>query len=139
MQNNHDQYILFPTAITCVHPPLAPVHGQRNVTGLTFGSTVIYSCNTGYTLNGRSIITCMANRQWSGNALYCSRKLLFHQMYVYQLFGCVQDSPSAYAFLFSSEIVAWTIHFKQCSIACLPSSTDKTIYTSHLQFILTPV
>ena len=81
--------LLFPTALRCVHPPAAPVHGQLNGTGLTFGSTLIYSCNTGYALNGSSTITCMANRQWSGQAPDCSRKLLFHQMYVYQLFGCV--------------------------------------------------
>ena len=72
---NHEQFLLFSTAITCVIPPAAPVHGQRNVTGLTFGSTVIYSCKVGYTVNGRSIITCMANRQWSSNAPDCSRKL----------------------------------------------------------------
>ena len=132
MQSIHEQYFLFPTAITCVHPPLAPVHGRRNNgTGLTFGSTVIYSCKAGYTLNGSSTVTCMANRQWSGNVPDCSRKLLFHQMYVYQLFGCVHGSPSTYIFLFPFEIVPCTIHFKQCSIACLPSGTDKTtIYIS---------
>ena len=80
---------LFPTALRCVLPPLAPVHGRRNVTGLTIGSTVTYSCSTGYTLNGSSTVTCMANRQWSGQGPYCSRKPLFHRMYVYQAFGCV--------------------------------------------------
>ena len=82
VQDKHEQYPLFPTAIRCVNPPSAPAHGRRNVTGLTFGSTVIYSCSTGYTLNGSSTITCMANRQWSSNAPDCSRKLLFHEMYM---------------------------------------------------------
>ena len=88
--SNHRQYLLFPTAIRCVHPPVAPVHGRFNGTGLTFGSTLIYSCKAGYTLNGSSAIICMANRQWSGKAPDCSRKLLFCQnVYVYQLFRCV--------------------------------------------------
>ena len=100
---NHGHYLIFPTAITCVHPPLAPVHGQRNGTGLTYGLTVIYSCNTGYILNGSSTITCMANRQWSGEAPDCSRKLLFHQMYnVYQAFGVFMQSNNI--LLFPSEI-----------------------------------
>ena len=76
------QYLLFPTGTRCVIPPAVPTKGQRNVTGLTFGSTVIYSCKAGYTLNGSSTITCMANRQWSGKAPDCSRKLLIHQMYM---------------------------------------------------------
>ena len=80
--SNHRQYLLFPTAIRCVHPPVAPVHGRFNGTGLTFGSTLIYSCKPGYTLNGSSTLTCMANRQWSGKAPDCSRKLLIHQMYM---------------------------------------------------------
>ena len=80
--HRHEQYLLFPTALRCVDPPAAPVHGQRNATGLAIGSTVIYSCEAGYTLNGSSTITCMASTQWSGKAPDCSRKLLFHQMYM---------------------------------------------------------
>ena len=92
MQNNHEQYLLFPTAITCIHPSVAPAHGRRNLTGirsgqrtgtrLPIGSQVIYSCNTGYMLNGSSTITCKADGQWSGKAPDCSRKLLFNQMYM---------------------------------------------------------
>ena len=82
-------YLLFHTVIRCINPPDAPAKGQRNATGLTFGSTLIYSCTAGYTLNGSSTITCMANRQWSGKAPDCSRKLVFNAIYVYQASGCV--------------------------------------------------
>ena len=106
VQSNHEQYPLFPTAHTCLHPPAAPVHGRRYVTGITIGSTVTYSCSTGYTLNGSSRITCMSNRHWSGKAPDCIRKLLFHQMhnYVYQAFGRVHVVHQLYILLFPSDI-----------------------------------
>ena len=68
-------YLFLPLAISCGPAPDAPANGQRSVSGTTFGSTVIYTCDPGYTLQRESIHTCMANKRWSGSAPTCNRKL----------------------------------------------------------------
>ena len=65
-----------PAAVSCGPPPNFPANGQRSVSGTTFESTVTYTCNRGYTLQGDNGHTCMANGQWSGSAPTCNRKLL---------------------------------------------------------------
>ena len=130
---NHEQYLLFPTALTCGHPPAVPVHGQRNITGLTFGSTVFYSCKAGYTLTGSSIITCMANRQWSSNTADCSRKLLFHKMYMCICYLGVSMAAHQHLFCCFHRRSFWwfvlRLNILESAVACLPSSTD-SIYIS---------
>ena len=56
--------------------PAKPANGQKNVSGVTFGSTVTYSCDAGYKLIGPSTVTCLANRRWntSGDAVHCIGK-----------------------------------------------------------------
>ena len=62
-------------AINCKSPPAAPANGKLNKSaGLTFGSTVTYSCNTGYNPQGLTRVTCMANGRWSGSQPNCSGK-----------------------------------------------------------------
>ena len=65
--------------------PAKPANGQRNVSGKTFGSTVTYSCDTGYKLIGPSIVTCLANRMWntSGEEVQCIGKS--KSMYIYSI------------------------------------------------------
>ena len=58
----------FIAAIKCSVPPSAPMNGNQNYSGATVGSTVTYSCDPGYTLQGDNRHTCIANRQWSGQA-----------------------------------------------------------------------
>ena len=69
-----------PAAVSCGPAPKAPANGQQSVSGITFGSTVTYTCNLGYTLQGDNEgdngHTCLANGQWSGRTPTCNRKLL---------------------------------------------------------------
>ena len=65
-----------PVAISCGPAPDAPANGQRRVSGRIFQSTVTYTCDSGYTLQGDNTRTCMANKRWSGSAPTCIRKLL---------------------------------------------------------------
>ena len=69
-------YCVLPAAVSCGPPPKAPANGQRNGSGTTFASTVTYTCNRGYTLQGDSRRTCMANSEWSGRTPTCNCKLL---------------------------------------------------------------
>ena len=63
--------------MNCGTLPAAPQNGQRSVSGTTLGSTVTYSCNLGYKLQGSNIRMCMAmaDTQWSGSTSECIRKL----------------------------------------------------------------
>ena len=65
-----------PAVVNCGPAPDAPANGNRSGSGTTFGSTVTYTCDRGYTRQGPSRLTCMASRQWSGSAPTCKRKLL---------------------------------------------------------------
>ena len=65
-----------PVAISCGSAPDAPANGQRSGSGTTVGSTVTYTCNKGYTLQGDNNRTCLANGRLSGSAPTCNRKLL---------------------------------------------------------------
>ena len=60
-------------AVDC-GPLIAPTNGTVILTNTTFGSTVTYSCDTGYTLNGGSTRTCQSGRTWSGAAPTCGGK-----------------------------------------------------------------
>ena len=62
-------YLLLPRAVVkCVAPlPDAPENGKRTVYGITYGSTVTYSCNAGYKLKGSSTVTCMDDGHWNAS------------------------------------------------------------------------
>ena len=61
------------TAISCGPPPDAPANGQNGTfNNTTFMSTVTYSCNTGYNLQGSSTLTCNASGQWSPSVPTCN-------------------------------------------------------------------
>ena len=65
----------FPIVVSCGY--LAnPGNGQVGHTGTTYGQRATYSCNTGYSLAGGSIQTCLATGVWSGSAPTCQGMLL---------------------------------------------------------------
>ncbi|XP_065179063.1 uncharacterized protein LOC135809606 [Sycon ciliatum] len=51
-------------AISCGRPPV-PAHGLLNSGGFTFGDTVVYFCDIGYSLRGAQTTECLASGQWS--------------------------------------------------------------------------
>jgi len=46
-------------------------------TGIHFGETATYICDTGFTLMGDTTQTCQATGLWSGNAPTCQSMLQF--------------------------------------------------------------
>ncbi|XP_019862954.1 PREDICTED: CUB and sushi domain-containing protein 3-like, partial [Amphimedon queenslandica] len=56
--------------INCTDPD-TPTNGTRNGTVFTFNSTVLYSCDTGYTITGASSLTCLSNGSWDASAPSC--------------------------------------------------------------------
>ena len=65
-------------AVSCGPAPKAPANGRQISSDTTFGSTVTYTCNPGYTLQGDNGHTCMANGQWSGRTPTCSGTLVLY-------------------------------------------------------------
>ena len=51
-----------------------PDNGRVDLSGTTFGSKAVYSCDRGYFLVGDSKRVCQANGEWSGDAPVCKRK-----------------------------------------------------------------
>ena len=66
--------------VDCGTPPAAHVNGNPPVyTTTTFGSTVYYTCQSGYMRIGDRYITCLANGQWNASAPDCGRELNMQQ------------------------------------------------------------
>ena len=88
---------------TCYHWPLVavvdcgsltnPMNGNVSLINNTFGSTAIYSCDTGYDLIGRMTSTCGADGNWSSTNTTCQSKWLiqpgkYRFANLYSLFPC---------------------------------------------------
>ena len=52
-----------------------PTNGEVSVSGTTLNSVATYSCNTGYTLTGDDMRTCLESGLWSGNVPSCIGKI----------------------------------------------------------------
>ena len=65
----------WPTTLTCTivecSDPGAPVNGHTMSNNFTYGSTVTFSCDPGYKLQGNETALCQANGQWSSNIPFC--------------------------------------------------------------------
>ena len=66
----------WPTPLTCTivecSDPGPLVNGHTMGNNFTYGSTVIFSCDIGYELQGNETALCQANGQWSNNIPLCS-------------------------------------------------------------------
>ncbi|XP_078614369.1 uncharacterized protein LOC144883646 [Branchiostoma floridae x Branchiostoma japonicum] len=61
------------TRVTC--PRLsAPTYGYIRNNGNTHGTTVTFSCQTGYELRGSSSRTCQSDHRWSGSQPSCQNE-----------------------------------------------------------------
>ena len=65
------------TEIVC-GPLSSPENGNVMVSGTGLGAEAMYTCNTGYSINGESTRVCenSSSPQWSGNAPVCNSKPL---------------------------------------------------------------
>ena len=64
--------LLVVTALSC-GTPSSLSNGQRHYSNTTVGSTVTYTCNTGYRMTaGNSSRTCLFGGHWSGSHPTCS-------------------------------------------------------------------
>ncbi|XP_019713979.1 sushi, von Willebrand factor type A, EGF and pentraxin domain-containing protein 1 isoform X2 [Hippocampus comes] len=54
----------------CVTPP-SPEHGRVNVTDTSRGSTVTYTCEEGYELEGEPVRQCLSGQLWTDDAPVC--------------------------------------------------------------------
>ena len=57
--------------VSCGSAPSAPANGSSNGSGTTFGSSVTYACDAGYTLTGSDTTLCQADGNWSDPAPTC--------------------------------------------------------------------
>ena len=61
--------IMFMILDTCPSPPTI-AHGSHNGNDFTSGTSVTYSCNKQYVLEGSAVIRCV-HRQWIGQVPVC--------------------------------------------------------------------
>ena len=79
--------------VSCGSPPPVGNGSINSSTGITFGETTIYSCDSGYTLSGSANITCQAWGSWSTPPV-CLRKSTFARAIVgCPVLTCLNDTP----------------------------------------------
>ena len=65
----------WPTPLTCTivecGDPGIPVNGHSTGNNFTYGSTVTFTCDIGYELQGNKTALCQADGQWSSNIPLC--------------------------------------------------------------------
>ena len=117
-----------PAGISCGPAPDAPADGQRSGSGTTFESTVNYTCNQGYTLQGDNKLTCMADREWSGSAPTCNRKLLAIRCSTIDIHGLQKSIRAMILQCDDSWGITWIVkylHFSYNSCTCaLPAAVS---------------
>ena len=73
------------SALTCESLE-APVNGQIRVRGTSVGSVALYTCNSGFMLEGDAFRTCQGNGEWSGEEPTCIREfdiaMIFMQNFI---------------------------------------------------------
>ena len=101
-------------AIPCnISEIVDPANGSVSIIGLN----AIYTCNTGYTLNGSMIKTCGNDKKWSletpiceSEPLYISFRLIFH--YIILLLIIINN-------IYCICIIIYTVIFRLVAHACL--------------------
>ena len=63
----------FVTGSSC-RDPGTPFHGTRHGSDFSYGRTVEFSCDLGYSLTGSKRRTCLHGGSWSGSKATCTRK-----------------------------------------------------------------
>ena len=66
-------YIFTCTGVTCPPPPgiTDGIYQITDGTGSDFASRVVYSCNTGFQLDGAAVLFCLPNGTWSAAGPSC--------------------------------------------------------------------
>ena len=57
----------------CAYELAAPENGSISCTGVSTDDNCTFDCNTGFSLSGAHIITCLPNHQWSDPQPSCTR------------------------------------------------------------------
>ncbi len=65
---------LIPIVIECQEVLVDPENGAVAFNSITFQSEAMYSCNTGYDLEGSSTAVCQSNAMWSNGPPFCDSK-----------------------------------------------------------------
>lgn len=64
-------------------------YGTRQGSGTSYGSTVSFSCNSGYDIVGSAQRTCQQSGVWSGEQPRCVREYLSEILLSYRVIGAV--------------------------------------------------
>ena len=54
-----------------------PANGEVSLSSIMINSVATYSCNTGYTLTGDDMRTCLETGLWSGSEPICTGRLMY--------------------------------------------------------------
>ena len=65
---------LFPVVVNCTNPGSIKDGKQDGISSYSFGSTVRFSCNQGFQLNGSGLLLCSSSGLWSSSNPQCLGK-----------------------------------------------------------------
>ena len=76
MTDFQKKVMFLPAAVNCSSPASITNGFQIGTPAYSYGSTVNFSCNLGYRLQGSPNINCLANQTWSSDPPQCNGKKL---------------------------------------------------------------
>ena len=65
---------LFPVVVSCTNPGSIKNGNQDGNSNYSFGSTVRFSCNQGFQLNGSGLLLCSSSGVWNSSNPQCLGK-----------------------------------------------------------------
>ena len=66
--------------VSCSDPGI-PDHGNRDGDVFTYGSQAVFTCSTGYNLQGEAVSMCQADGSWSDATPICQSKSYYDITY----------------------------------------------------------
>lgn len=92
---------------------IVPLNGELKGQSVKYDSVHVFTCNTGYQLEGSETRRCQENGSWGGAPTSCSSTFMFGAFEIYQN---VSSNDAAFALLWSSLIIfahwicSWGMH-----------------------------
>ena len=108
--------------------PRSLSNGQRRYSSTTFGSTVTYTCNTGYLRTaGSSSRTCQSNGQWSGSHPTCSRKSTLCHYIIHCILTTIKHAKELVCTMILTLLWMWVHQRTHCQL--LPWRGIRALWT----------
>ena len=105
-------------AVEC--PPLdSPTDGSFTQTGKFYGDSATYTCNPGFSLNGKETLNCQADGTWDGDPPTCFKcKMTYTLTETVSIYHSLLTAELAFLDILVYKYIDHKLHIKMISYPC---------------------